>query len=56
MEPLDPHTVQALGAAVAVAAMVVVGRAKGQLETLPVKRCSSCQRLLAVGRGCPKCG
>lgn len=56
MEALDPHTVQVLGASVAAAAMIVLGQAKGRLETLPVKRCASCQRLLAAGRRCPKCG
>jgi hypothetical protein len=56
MEALDPHTVQALSASVAAAAMIVLGRVKGRLETRPVKRCPSCQRLLAVGRRCPQCG
>ena len=56
METLDPHTVQALCATVAAAAMIVLGRAKGRLEMSPVKRCASCQRLLAAGRRCPQCG
>jgi hypothetical protein len=56
MEPLDPHTFQVLGASVAAAAMIVLGRAKGQLQMQRIKRCPSCRRLLAVGRRCPQCG
>jgi hypothetical protein len=56
METMDPHVVQVLAIAVAAAAMIVLGQAKGALQAPSPRRCAACGRFTRRGRRCPHCG